>query len=89
MNATIHSVLFLTAPARRNGVVFADAAEHHDVLRRHEQNDQEREEGCLECAELAKRRLVPAREDGHADHQQGEHHSVEEDGQRLELVEDE
>ena len=60
--ASIQSVLLLTAPASRTRIVLAYAAQHHHVLRGHEENDDQGEQSCLESSKLAERWLAPAGE---------------------------
>ena len=89
MNATIHNVLFLTAPARRRASFSRtprSITTYWAAMNRTTRSGKQRR---LECPEPAKSRLAPAREDRHAGHQEGQHHSVEEDGQGLELVQNE
>ena len=82
-------MLLLTAAASRDRVAFAHAAQHHHVLRGHEENDDQGKQGRLQNPELAKRRLPAARECRHAEDQKCQQHPVEEDRQRLEFVKDE
>ena len=64
-------------------IVGPDAVEHLDVLRRHEEDDQGREQRDLEGPELAERRPPATGQQREAQDQHREQQAVEHDGQRF------
>jgi hypothetical protein len=67
-------------------MVVVNPAHHQDILRGHEENNNQGEQGRLELPKPAKRRLPLARERSQSRQQQAEHDSVKKNGQRFELA---